>query len=140
MYIKRSALHFSAEKVMNSLLAALLFSECCQKRIVTLPSPRELAPLIHYLLTKPDISGESFRQNIRAYMNYFAMVCVKADWVSRGPETFTFNSDMPSTVAYTTILVLRYSLSILNLSLCPCIFTTRTLLHSLAYWMLSYQT
>lgn len=94
MSSKCKALHFPAKKVMNSLLRTTQFSECCQKKTVLLPSPRELRPLLRHLLTNLDTTSKRFRQNIRVYSNSLAMAFVKADEVCPGSSTFTSNPTM----------------------------------------------
>lgn len=85
------ALHFAPEHTFHSLFQYPQFSECCNNGKVLLPPTVVPPSLLKHLILSPDTISRTFCANIRAYYNSFAMACIKANWVSRGPGSISFN-------------------------------------------------
>lgn len=87
-------LHFSAVRAMVSSVQTKKDLKCCQERVAAFSCPQESPLLLRYRLTAFDSIRRALRINVRAYNNFFATDCIKADWVSRGPKNSSFSPTM----------------------------------------------
>lgn len=89
--ISCTAFIVAAERTLNTSLWAPLFFECSQKGLVSELPSQDPPPLLRLDFTGPDRINKYFFQNIRAFNRSLAMSCVRANWVSRGPDSSSFN-------------------------------------------------
>lgn len=78
------------------LLSSTLFRyvECCRKCLVVMLLPPDPPLLFRQIATASDLVSKHYQSTIRAYNNFLAMGCVKADWVIRGHDSSSFNQKL----------------------------------------------
>ena len=65
------------ERITNSVRLPV-FSTCCARGKVLLPSLQELPPPLNTLLTETDLRSYTFRQNIRMYNSALSFISIEA--------------------------------------------------------------
>lgn len=112
-------LHFKAEKVKYSSESSPRFVKCYNNGAVAQATPPDPPGIWHTLLADSALWRREFRNNTRAYNNFLAQRCAKAERTARRPGTSTFNPMMTlhgHVYHYLDAMVPPYTLSLCFLS------------------------